>query len=95
METFIATVSDIDSNQRLALEQLLGQQLCADQKLMIRVVDVSLEGTPQARNESLAKAAEIAERARANIAAQSVHDDMIGAMIDEAIQHVRQQKRKP
>jgi hypothetical protein len=94
METFIATVGDIDSNQRLVLEQLVGQQLYAGQQVMIRVADVNLEATPQARNEALAKAAEIAQHARASVAAQAVQEDAIDAVIDEAIQHVRQQKRE-
>jgi hypothetical protein len=92
METFIGTVSDIDSSQRRALEQLVGQHLHADQQVMIRVVDVSSEASPRARNEALAKAAEIAQRARANVAAQSIQEDAIDAVIDEAIRHVRQQK---
>jgi hypothetical protein len=93
METFIGSVSDIDSNHRIVLEQLVGQHLHADQQVMIRVVDVDFEASPKVRNEALARAAEIAQRGRANAAAQSAQGDTIDAVIDEAIQHVRQQKR--
>jgi hypothetical protein len=93
METFIAAVSDIESNQRIVLEQLMGPRLQENQQVVIRVADVDLEVNSQARHEALAKAAEIARRGRANVAAQSVPEDEIDAVIDEAIQHVRQQKR--
>ena len=52
-----------------------------------------VEPNPQARNEALARAAEIARRGRASAAAQGVSEIEVDAAIDEAIQYVRRQKR--
>ena len=93
METFIQNVKDIDADKRQALEHVMGQHLDANQQVMIRVIDVGKESSPQARNEALARAAEIARRGRAIATAQGVTEIEVDAAIDEAIQHVRRQKR--
>lgn len=92
--TFIRNVNDIDAVKRQALEQLVGQHLRADQQVVIRVVDGAEAPNPQARNEALAKAAEIARRGRAAVAAQGATELEVDEAIDEAIRHVREQKRK-
>jgi hypothetical protein len=92
--TFIRNVNDIDAVKRRALEQLVGQHLRAEQQVVIRVVDVAEEPSQHARNEALAKAAEIARRGRAAVAAQGATELEVDEAIDEAIRHVREQKRK-
>ena len=93
METFIQNVKDIDVDKRQALEHVMGQHLDANQQVVIRVIDVGKEPAPQARNEALARAAEIARRGRASAAAQGVTEIEVDAAIAEAIQYVRRQKR--
>jgi hypothetical protein len=93
METFFQNVKDIDADKRQALEHVIGQQLDANQQVMIRVIDVDKQPSPKARNDALAMAAEIARRGRASAAAQGVTANEVDAAIDEAIQHVRRQKR--
>lgn len=93
METFIQNVKDIDADKRQALEHLVGHHLDANQQVVIRVIDVGEEPTPQVRNEALARAAEIARRGRASAAAQGATEIEVDAAIDEAIQHTRRQKR--
>jgi len=93
MESFIQNVKDIDADKRQALERVMGQRLGANQQVVIRVIDVNKEPAPQARNEALARAAEIARRGRASAASQGVTEGEVDAAIDEAIQYVRRQKR--
>jgi hypothetical protein len=93
MVTFIQNVKDIDADKRQALEHIMGQHLGANQQVVIRVIDVDKEATGQARNEALARAAEIARRGRASAAAQGVSEVEVDAAIDEAIQYVRGQNR--
>jgi hypothetical protein len=93
METFIQNVKDIDADKRQALERVMGQRLDANQQVVIRVIDVNKEPALQARNEALARAAEIARRGRAIAAAQGVTEVEVDAAIDEAIQYARRQKR--
>jgi hypothetical protein len=93
METFFQNVSDIDANTRQALEQVMGQHLDANQQVVIRVIDVGKEANPEARNNALAQAAEIARRGRASAAAQGVTEVVVDAAIDEAIQHVHRHER--
>jgi len=93
MVTFIQNVKDIDADKRQALEHVVGQHLRANQQVVIRVIDVGEEPTPGTRNEALAKAAEIARRGRAAAAAQGATEVEVDDAIEEAIQHVRQQKR--
>ena len=57
------------------------QHLDANQQVVIRVINVSEEPTPQARNEALVKAAEIARRGRASAAAQGVTEIEVDAAI--------------
>ncbi len=93
MVTLIQNVKDIDADKRQALERIVGQHLRANQQVVIRVIDVGEEPSPQVRNDALAKAAEIARRGRAAAAAQESSDTEVDEAIDEAIRHVRQQKR--
>jgi hypothetical protein len=86
-------VKDIDADKRHALEHIMGQHLDANQQVVIRVIDVGKEPTPPARNDSLARAAEIARRGRASAAAQGVTAIEVDEAIDEAIQNVRRQER--
>lgn len=93
METFIQNVKDIDADKRQALEHVMGQHLDANQQVAIRVIDFGKEPTGQARNEALARAAEIARRGRASAAAQGATENEVDAAIDEAIRHARRQQR--
>jgi hypothetical protein len=91
MVTFIQNVRDIDADKRQALEHVVGQHLRADQQVVIRVIDVGEEPSPQVRNEALARAAEIARRGRAGAVAQGATEIEVDEVIDEAIRNVRRQ----
>jgi hypothetical protein len=93
MEMFIQNVKDFDADKREALEHVVGRHLDANQQVVIRVIDVDEQPSQQARNEALARAAEIARRGRASAGAQGVTEDEVDAAIDEAIRQVRRQKR--
>ena len=93
METYIHNVRDIDADKLRSLEHVLGHDLDADQQVVIRVSNVVAEPDEETRSNALANAAEIARRGRANASAQGVSDEEANAAIEEAIRHVRQQKR--
>ena len=93
MECFIQNVNDIDADKLRSLEHVVGQQLRANQQVVIRVVEVGTEKSDETRNQALGRAAEIARQGRANAAAQGVSDEEVDAALDEAIRHVRQQQR--
>jgi hypothetical protein len=93
MVTLIQNVKDFDADKRQALEKVVGQQLRASQQVVIRVIELGEEASPNLRNEALAKAAEIARRGRAAAAAQGVTENEVDEAIDEARRHIRQQKR--
>lgn len=94
MESIIQNVKDLDNDHRQWIESVLGCHLTENQKVIIRVVDVDVEPDEKTRRENIAKAAEIARQGRANAAAQGVTEEEAGEIIDEAIQHYRQQKRQ-
>jgi hypothetical protein len=93
MDAFIQNERGFDADNREALEHVVGHQLDADQHVVNRVIDAREEPSQTARNEALARAAGIARRGRANVAAHVVAEDEVDAAIDETIRHVRSQKR--
>jgi len=92
MESIIRHVKDIGADERRYLEGALGRQLQENQQVIIRVIDLGVEPDEQTRRSALADAAAIAQKGRANAAAQGVTDEEVDAAIDEAIEHARRHK---
>ena len=94
MESIIRNVKDIDGDDRCGLENVVGKHLQDNQQVIIHVIDVGIEPDEETRRAGLKAAREVARQGRANAAAQGVTEEEAGQIIDEAIRHVRQQKRR-
>ncbi|HEX5445021.1 MAG TPA: hypothetical protein VFW87_14380 [Pirellulales bacterium] len=91
MASVICKVHDIEADQRRWLEGIVGQPLHENQQVVIQVIDAGVEPSMEQRKSSLAEAAEIARRGRANAAAQGATEHEVDAAIDEALRQVRSQ----
>ena len=94
MQSIVRNVKDIEADDRRSLEHMVGQPLQENQEVIIRVVDLDVPADEDARRRSLARAAEIARRTRANAATGGVTELEVDAQIDEAIRHARLSKRQ-
>lgn len=93
MESITRNVKDIEGDQRHWLESALGRELRDNQQVIIRVLEPGVEPSEAVRDQALGEACEIAKKGRENAAAQGVTEEEAGQIIDEAVRHVRQQKR--
>lgn len=93
METFLRNVAEIDANDRRSLEHVVGRSLRENQQVMIQILDIGVEPDEAARRSAIGKAADIASQGRANAIAQGVTSVEADAVVDQAIQEVRQRKR--
>ena len=93
METVVRNVKDIDANERRYLEGTLGRQLRENQRVVIRVIDLGVEPDAETRRAALGDASLIAQKAKANAAAQGVGEEEVDAALEQAIDHVRGHKQ--
>lgn len=92
MATAYRAVKDIEPDKRRWLESVLGEPLGDDQFVVVRVLK-AFEPDPATRARAFGRALAIAQEAQANVAASGMSEAELGAVIDEAVAHVRREMR--
>jgi hypothetical protein len=80
--------SDLSSDQRLAIESLIGRSLQADEGLNIQLSRV-LKEAPSGEERSLAYSQYLEDADRIARRARDVSDEELDSLIDDACDHVR------
>ncbi len=93
MEAVLRNVKDIAGNDRVGLEHVVGAPLQDDQQVLIQVLNVGVVPSEDARRAGMQQAAAIAQRGREHAASLGVTAEEAESTIEEAIRHVRQQRK--
>jgi hypothetical protein len=89
METIVAkTVGEISDSARRSLEDLLGQQLQPEQRVLAMVIAPGATPDESVRREALIGLRQIIASAQQNADANGVSDEEIDAAVEEAMAHV-------
>jgi len=93
MESIIYDVRDSVPDKRQWLESQFGRHLEDSQKVVIRVIELGREPDEATRKVALTQAVEIARQCRAAAAAHGVTPEEADAVVEEAVQAIRQSHR--
>ncbi len=85
-------VTEIPEASRRSLEDLLGRQLLANQRVFIMVLDPSAVPDEAQRTSAAAGLREIIAAAQAHADQAGVSDEEIDAAVEEAMGHVRRRQ---
>ncbi|HEX4070558.1 MAG TPA: hypothetical protein VHX68_05295 [Planctomycetaceae bacterium] len=93
MENMLSrNVTEIPESSRRSLEDLLGRQLLANQRVLIMVLDPSAAPDKEQRACAAAGLREISAAAQAHADQAGVSDGEIDAAVEEAMGHVRRRQ---
>jgi hypothetical protein len=89
MEAILCHVRDIQTGDKLCLENTLGQSLRDDQQVFIMVFTPNIVPEDTIRRKAVESVASILDQAEENAAARGVSGTDADATVDEAMQQVR------
>jgi len=93
MENMLSrNVTEIPEASRRSLEDLLGQQLRADQRVFIMVLDSPSVPDEEQRGSAAAGLRKIIAAAQSHADRAGVSDEELDASVDEAMAHVRRRQ---